>query len=538
MQRVHFEAIIEPRRTLRLDADSPIPLITNIYSLSNHRNKAIKTTMKSGGRLTYGQRHSRRDGKSPLGEHNHRKPKRRTNFICNAIKKDSTPSRNSPLAAPPRVDVPKMNECTSIETMVQVAFDNFLQAECGQLRDIAAFWARSLKIIDDKDHVGVVNDKQQTLMQLKALRNYTVKHIELFEPADFSKSFLALAKIFSSLTSKQNDVGDRDDIDSFRCLLLDVMNGEQPNENPFQFFVYASMPLLPQLLTRDLTCISYALSLLSWHSSLKDADVLLDAVSSEVVSRVNQFDSRSLSRILFDVAKSGQSQPLLFSVVGSYLCDMDAFVEAAPGEMSMILYAYATANESNPTIFQKIAAAVVDQYSSSTRLAWYKCSDLSTILWSYARAGEQPPEQFQKKMHNALFAKLFRMHEVFSLEDLSDVIWALSKYSSNQSSLLTKIAKRINLNAQSLDYTATSITQLLWTCCESNVHVEDLFCQDSAFMTACFEKREEYKDDELRKLYEFHLWQQELNCDGLPPALHDKCFVAHLLPINLLSGYE
>lgn len=420
--------------------------------------------------------------------------------------------------------------------MVQVAFANFLQADCGQLRDVAAFWSHSPKIIDDKDNAGVVKDKHQSLIQLKSLRNYTVKHIEKFEPADFSKSFLALSKIFFSLTSKKRDAIDRNDIDLFRCLLLDV-NGKRPNENPFQFFVYASMPLLPNLLTRDLACISYALSLLSWSSSLKDVEILLDAISTEVVSRVNQFDSRSLSRILFDVAKSGQPQPLLFSVVGSYLCEMDA-TRFAPGEMSMILYAFASANESNPTIFHNISAAVVSQYSSSTRLAWFKIADLSTIILSFARAGVPLPDEFKKKMNKALFAKLFRAHEVYTLDELSDIISALSKSSSNQPSIITKIAERINLEVQSLDYQAAILTKLLWTCCESNIHIEELFCQDSAFMGACLGKKEEYTDDELRKLYEFHLWQQGLKCDGLPSALHDKCFEAHLLPRNLLSGYD
>lgn len=497
--------------------------------------------MKSG-RFTYGHRHSGRGGgKSPLGEHNHRKPQRRTNFMCKVVK-DSTSSRSTPLAASLRPSALRMNKYTCIETMAQVAFENFVQADCGKLKDIAAFWAHANKIIDDKDHhVGVVQDKQQTLMQLKALRNHTVKHIAMFEPADFSKSFLALAKIFSSLTSKQNDAGDtdgdRDDVALFRHILLDV-NGERPRENPFQFFVYASMPLLPQQRVRDLACISYSLSLLSWSSSLKDGTILLDAISSEVVSRVNQFDSRSLSRILFDVAKSGQSQPLLFSVVGGYLCDLDA-TRFAPGEMANILYAFATTTKSNPTIFQKIADAVVAQYSSSTRLSWYRASDLSTIMYSFAKAEEPQSDQFQRKMHNALFTKLCRMHEVFILEDLTDVIWALSKSSSssfNQSSILTKIAARINSDVQ--PQSAASLINLLLTCCESNVHMEDLFCQDSSFMTACLEKKDEYKDEELRTLYKFHAWQQELDCVGLPSELHERCFEAHLLPSNLLSGYD
>lgn len=491
-------------------------------------------TMKSG-RFTYGQRNNGRGGKFPLGEHNHnqRKPQRRTAFICNVSKKISTPSHSSPLAASPRLSssrIPKMNECASIEEMVNVAFDNFLQGDCGELRDIAAFWSHSPKIIDNVNHDGVVQDKEQTLIQLRALRNHTVKFIEQFDPADFSKSFLAVTKIFSSLTMKQQDAGDRDDIELFRCLLIE--NEDQPSENPFQFFIYASMPLLPQLTPRDLACGSYALSLLSWSSSLKDVNVLLDAISSEVASRVNQFDSRSLSRILFDVAKSGQSQPQLFSVAGRYLCDLDA-TRFAPGEMANILFAFATAKETNPSIFENIADAVVAQYTSSTRLSWFKPADLSTIMWSFARAGELQTGQFQRKMHNALFAKLCRMHEVFRLDDMSDIIWAMSRSSSNQS-ILTKIATRINSDVQ---YDTASLARLAWTCYQSNVHIDGLFCQDSKFMTACLEKKEEYKDDELRKLYSFHLWQQELNCDGLPSELHDKCFEAQLLPSNLLSGY-
>jgi len=426
-----------------------------------------------------------------------------------------------------------MNECTSIEEMVQVAFDNFL-ADCDQLRlrDIAAFWSHSSKIIASLDLDGVVQDNDKALAKLTALRNHTVKFIEQFEPADFSKSFLALTKIFATLTSKRNGGRDRDDINLFRCILIE--SGDQPNENPFQFFVYASMPLLPKLTPRDLACGSYALSLLSWSPSLKDGNILLDAMSSEVVSRVNQFDSRSLSRILFDVAKSGQSQPQLFSVVGAYLCDLDG-TRFAPGEMANILFAYATTNETNSAIFQNVANAIVAQYTSSTRLSLFKPADLSTIMWSFARAGELQSDEFQRKMLNALFSKLRSMHEAFGLTELSDIIWALSKSSSNQSTLTTKIATRINLDAQSVKYGTKSLTTFLWTCCQSNVHIEELFCQDSNFMALCLEKKDQFTEDELRKLYSFDLWQSELSYDGLPSELHDKCFEAHLLPRNLLD---
>lgn len=425
-----------------------------------------------------------------------------------------------------------MNECVAIEDMVQIAFDNFISDDGQGLRDVAAFWSHSSKIIASLDLDGDVQDNGKTLAQLTALRNYTAKFIEQFDPADFSKSFLALTKIFATLTSKRNGVRDRDDVNLFRSILVD--SEDQPNENPFQFFVYASMSLLPKLTPRDMACGSYALSLLSWTPSLKDGIILLDAMSSEVVSRVKQFDSRSLSRILFDVAKSGQPQPQLFSVVGGYLCDLDA-TRFAPGEMANILFAYATAHEKNSTIFQNIADAVSAQYSSSTRLSWFKPADLSTIMWSFARAGELQSDDFQRKMLNALVSKLAKVHEAFGLLEMSDIIWALSKSPSNQSTLTTKIATRINLDARLGGYGATSLTNFLWTCCQSNAHIEELFCQDSHLMTACLEKKDEFTDDELGKLYSFDLWQQELSCVGLPSELHDKCFEAHLLPSNLLD---
>ena len=487
-------------------------------------------TTKSG-RFTYQQRNNGRGVKKPLGEYNRRKPHRQTAFICKVSKNVGTQSYSLPLAASPRP--PKMNECLDVEEMVRVAFDNFLK-DADKLRDIAAFWSHSSKLIDSPDHDGTVEEKAQTLTKLLAIRDHTVKYIENFDAADFSKSFIALAKIFFTLTSKRNDARERDDMDLFRCILVE--NGD-PSENPFQFFVYAAIPLLPQLTPRDLACGSYALSLLSWSDTLKDGMTLLDGISSEVVSRgVNEFDSRALSRILFDVAKSGQSQPQFFSVVGTYLCGLDA-TRFAPGEMANILFAFSSAGETNHDIFHNIANAIVALYTSSTRLAWFKPADLSTIMWSFTHAGELQTDQFQRTLHKALFAKLCRMHEAFRLDDLSSIVYALSQSSSNPS-ILTKMATRINFDALSLDYEAASLVSFLWTCCQQNVHIEELFCEDSNFMTACLKKKDEYEDDELRKLYNFHLWQQELCCDGLPSELHDKCFEAHLLPSNLLSGYD
>ena len=502
-----------------------------------------KKMTKKSGRYTYGQRHTRRGGRAPLGDHNQqRKPQRRTNSINQAIKDrrslrtTSQPLR--PLALAPRQKVPRMNECKDIETMVNVAFDNFL-GDSGQLRDIAAFWSHSTKIIEAEAHEGIVHE-QQTLVQLKALRSHTVKHIEQFEVSDFAKSFIALAKIFSLLTKKKKDtkMASRGDFQLFRRILVErgQANDEAPSENPFQFYIYATLPLLPRLSPRDMACVSYALSLLKWEdSSLKGVKILLDGLSAQCVSRVKEFDSRSLSRILFDVAKSGRPQPELFSVVGNHLCGMDAAL-FAPTELANLSYAFATSTkEVNSTIFQKVVDAINVQYTSTTRLAWFKPTDLATIMWSFARAEELQHKECMRKMQDALYAKLHRLNEDFSVQDWSNIIWALSKSSSDRPSVLSKIAERINLDVQSsLDYDAVNITALLWMCCELNVHIEDLFCQDSNFMMVCLQEKDEYRDVELGKLYRFHLWLLGKS-GGLPSELADRCFENHLLPNNLLS---
>lgn len=487
-------------------------------------------------------------GGKPFGEHNHRTPLRRSKINTY----NGTDKNHSPTPAASATKIPKMNEYTSIEKMVQVAFDNFLNPNpsadnCGQLRDIAACWSHASKILAD-DHIGKVNEKQQTLLQLKALRNQTVKYIELFEPADFSKSFVALAKIFSS--TKKNGSHKRDDVAIFRSFLLDVKGN--PCENPFQFFLFAAIPLLPRLSHRDLSCVSYAYSLISESEgkSLKDGPLFLDTIALDVVSRVNARryrqttqDSdnfcRSLSRILFDFAKSGQSHALLFRVAEKYLCEELSFHQCSPSELANISFSFSKTNEPSSTIFQKIASAIIAQYTSGTRLAWFKPSDLCTIICSFERVGElvAAPDEFKRKMNNALFAKLCRQspHETFSLEELSDIIWALSKSSLKQPTLFTKIGARINLEMQTSHFQPRSLATFVWTCCESNVHIEELFHQESIFMSACLEQANNFSDEDLHKLYRFHLWQQQrYNC-GLPSFLYDKSLEAHFLPSNLLS---
>jgi hypothetical protein len=500
----------------------------------------------NSGRFNGGS--GRGGGGMPRGEYNHhRKPLRRRrggNFPCdNFNKKDN---RLSITSSPKLPKTPKMNECTTIETMVNVAFDNYLHADCELLRDIAAFWSTSPKILaqhavdEGVDDIGKIHDKKNTLMRLVALRNHTVKQIEMFTPADFTKSFVALAKLYT-LLHKRNDENERDDIVLFRSLLLDTSG--YPKENPFQFFLYSSIPLLPRLSPRDLACVSYSTILIK-DSALNDVYVVVDSIASEVSSRVNHFDSRSLSRILFDVAKSGRPQQLLrskrlFSVASRYLCELD-LNGCAPSEMANILYSFATSHEANTAIFRKIANAILSQYTSATRLAWYNPSDLIRIMWSFARAEIVPSDEFQRKIKNALFQKLIRIHDaIFTLDDFSDLIWALSKAFRDNSSLLMKIESRINLAMKTSQYQASSLATLAWTCCDANIQLRDVFSgKDSLFMTACVDEADNFCDEDLRKLYAFHLWQQQLNCDGLPSSLHDKCFEAQLLPSNLLSEYD
>lgn len=479
----------------------------------------------------------------PLGEYNHhRKPlrRRRGNFLCDTSNK--TDNRLSVSSAPKLPKSPKMNECTTIETMVNVAFENYLHAGCELLRDIAAFWSTSPKILAQQtldngvDDIGKIHDKKNTLMRLVALRNHTVKNIDVFTPADFTKSFVALAKLYT-LLHQRNDENERDDIVLFRSLLLETSGG--PKEVPYQFFLYSSISLLPRLSPRDLACVSYS-TILIQDSALNDVNVVVDSIASEVASRVTHFDSRSLSRILFDVTKSGRPQQRLFSVASAYLCDLD-LNGCAPSEMANILYSFATSYDANTAIFRKIANAILTQYTSSTRLAWYTPADLTRIMWSFARADVVPSDEFQRKIKNAFFQKLTRIHDApFSLEDFSDSIWALSKSSfQDNSSLLLKIESRINLAMKTSQYQATSLATLAWTCCETNIQLREVFSgKDSLFMTACVDEADNFCDEDLRKLYAFHHWQHQLNCDGLPSSLHDKCFEAQLLPSNLLSEYD
>jgi hypothetical protein len=148
-------------------------------------------------------------------------------------------------------------------------------------------------------------------------------------------------------------------------------------------------------------------------------------------------------------------------------------------------------------------------------LSGFKPQALSNILWSYATAGKSHPLLFQKLTHIATSRS-----NNFKPQEVSNLLWAYATVGLIDKHLFTSFAPAVKsvlgqCNSQAL-------ANIAWAYAVANVNDPSLFNTD--FMNALQSKANDFGTEECRQLYQWQLWQEELQSGiNLPPALHEEC---------------
>ncbi|KAL7507662.1 hypothetical protein ACHAXN_004803 [Cyclotella atomus] len=190
---------------------------------------------------------------------------------------------------------------------------------------------------------------------------------------------------------------------------------------------------------------------------------------------LKSFDAQAISNIVWAYATMNREHPSLFERVGHYILELNGLESFGPQAISNIVWAYATSNLPHPSVFKKIADTIVESNDSNN----FNSQSLATIVWSFATANEPRPNLFQK-IGDAI---AYRDIASFNPQDLSNIAWS---------------------------YAA------------ANCDTPMLF--NATFVKALCDRIDEFTVDQMRQLYQWHLWQnKEHSHVGLPKSIQKCC---------------
>ena len=184
------------------------------------------------------------------------------------------------------------------------------------------------------------------------------------------------------------------------------------------------------------------------------------------------FDAQNLANIVWAFATAKESHPELFKKVADHIVSLDISKLFNPQGLSNIVWAYATAKQSHPLLFNKIAEAAVKRHHEFTP------QNIANFLWANATNGQIDQHVFKSFAPTAK-ALLGRCNE----QELSNIAWSYAV---------------------------------------ANVAAPSLF--DDEFIRACLDKDDKITSEGLRQLHQWNLWQEELKSSiRLLPSLQEKC---------------
>jgi hypothetical protein len=117
---------------------------------------------------------------------------------------------------------------------------------------------------------------------------------------------------------------------------------------------------------------------------------LFDVLAHEAISQLRHFNSQDLTNMLRAHANVNvgvlRSNMSLFEAAGDSIFALDESVDFWPQALSNIAWACATAGESHPLLFHKLADHIV-----TLKVSGFKPQEMSNIAWAYSTAGKSNP---------------------------------------------------------------------------------------------------------------------------------------------------
>eukprot|EP00984_Skeletonema_dohrnii_P015300 scaffold6582_cov83-Skeletonema_dohrnii-CCMP3373.AAC.1 len=266
---------------------------------------------------------------------------------------------------------------------------------------------------------------------------------------------------------------------------------------------------LDRYIPQDLSIIAWAYSTAGVHHPK-----LFEKVANHIVQSksLDRFNPQNLSNIVWAYATAAMHHPKLFEKMANHIVDADSLDRFNPQDLSNTVWAYATAGISHPNLFEKVANHIVE----SDKMDQFNSQDLSIIVWACSTAQFPHPKLFKKVADVAIRSK-----RELNSHDVANLLWSYATMGVVDKQLF---ATCVSTAAKLFDsYTNQGLANIAWAYAVADVDAPLLF--NAHFVKKCVEKEDGFEIENLRQLYQWHLWQsKEMSNPGLPIDLQERCY--------------
>eukprot|EP00580_Thalassiosira_gravida_P009072 CAMPEP_0201652452 /NCGR_PEP_ID=MMETSP0493-20130528/44483_1 /ASSEMBLY_ACC=CAM_ASM_000838 /TAXON_ID=420259 /ORGANISM="Thalassiosira gravida, Strain GMp14c1" /LENGTH=779 /DNA_ID=CAMNT_0048128967 /DNA_START=120 /DNA_END=2459 /DNA_ORIENTATION=- len=334
---------------------------------------------------------------------------------------------------------PDMRNCNSLEEMVPMAYAH---VESMSPRGLSAFWTLTSKFLRQTPNTRNPLQTSQMEHQLQTILAHTQKAIQssAFGYRDLATTSLGLAKIVKLVRrggrSKPRQI--------LRDLLLGnaATGGLTKTHTLFRSIATASIPIRQDFDARSLSNLIYAFGVVECVPMFEDdGSTFFEILAAEAVMKLEDFRPQELSNLLWAYTKD--DAPLsagLFRLVADHITDHSTLKAYNGQDLANIVWAYATAKESHPKLFQKIAHHIVTL--PPNQLNSFNGQDFANIVWSYATAREPSPELF-KTVADHVAARGNHALKAFNPQNLANTVWAYATAKESHPKIFQKMASHI-----------------------------------------------------------------------------------------------
>ncbi|KAL3822824.1 hypothetical protein ACHAXA_011461 [Cyclostephanos tholiformis] len=429
---------------------------------------------------------------------------------------------------------------------------------------------------------GIIYDGVEANRRLCAMLDRTLERIHEFGPIPLAETALGFARISKCVRDHGGDGGARDSDRHPRgddLLLLRDAFYDDPTR-VFGALAEASMHTMNDVDPRVLSNLAYSFGLAGIGGRIlvpfEDGErTILDVLAYAAIAKLRKFNSQDLSNMLWAYSNVKLRNHILFRAAGDVIVARDNLRAFRPQEISSILWSYASLGESHPALFDMVEghilahnrdgssycellgpralSNVVSSYAISGEgrrrrrlfdvVANYIVSrgdeyldefaprDLSNLMWAYATAGMSHPSLFDA----VSIVAVRRRNDFTAHQSIANMLWAYSSIGRSEKRMFVTWIPTVLPVLRGCD--VRSLTSIAWAYSVANIAAPSLFGPD--FLYICHEKWTEFDVEGKRQLYQWHLWQEELNSDiRLPPSLEGECYQAFLSTTPTMSALQ
>jgi len=251
---------------------------------------------------------------------------------------------------------------------------------------------------------------------------------------------------------------------------------------------------------------------------------LFDHIATAAVEILTSFTTQGMASMMWAFARNRVSNTQLFERVADNILESDKLSTFEPQELANIVWAFGRAENlavkaeggSLPRFLEKVADHIVAL--DDNQLARYRPSDLHKILGAFGSStvGLKSNHLFEK-LANVFIAM---QYDKFIPQEIALILWAFAcagNLNKKIFSSMEQIAK-----SKLAECNCQDLANIAWSYAVVNVPAPSLF--DADFLRACLKKEGEFNREDKSQLYQWHLWQEELNSDvKLPLETCSKC---------------